>query len=105
MTVTTPTDQPAAPERPVATSGAAAPTQGQIAQLRERIDQIDASMIALWKERAALSQQVGAARVAAGGTRLALSRESEILDKFHRELGSTGTQLGLLILRAGRGPL
>jgi chorismate mutase len=77
----------------------------EIAKLRTRIDEIDSALIALWQERAALSQRVGAARVAAGGTRLALAREREILDKFHRSLGPLGTQLGLLLLRAGRGSL
>lgn len=76
-----------------------------IERWRTRIDEIDAAMISLWQERAAISQQVGAARVAAGGTRLALSREREVLDRFHQELGPIGTQLGLLVLRAGRGPL
>ena len=76
-----------------------------IAQLRARIDEIDAALIALWLERAAISQEVGATRVAAGGTRLVLSREREILDRFSSELGADGTQLALLILRAGRGPL
>lgn len=78
---------------------------GGIAQLRARIDEIDSILVTLWRERAALSRQVGAARVAAGGTRLALAREREILDRFHRALGPIGTELGLLILRAGRGPL
>jgi chorismate mutase len=77
----------------------------QIAALRSRIDEIDALLISLWQERAALSQQVGATRLAAGGTRLVLSREREILDRFRTALGADGTQLGLLILRAGRGPL
>jgi chorismate mutase len=77
----------------------------QIADLRARIDEIDASLIALWQERAALSQQVGATRVAAGGTRLVLSREREILERFASALGADGTQLALLVLRAGRGPL
>ncbi|MGH3682153.1 MAG: chorismate mutase [Natronosporangium sp.] len=77
----------------------------EIAQLRTRIDEIDTALVQLWQERAALSQRVGAARVAAGGTRLALGREREILDRFHRDLGPIGTQLGLLVLRAGRGPL
>lgn len=81
------------------------PAPAEIAQLRARIDEIDATLIALWRERASLSQRVGAVRVASGGTRLALSREREILDHFRQELGSVGTQLGLLILRAGRGPL
>lgn len=80
-------------------------TDERIAALRARIDQIDHALIELWRERAALSQQVGAARVAAGGTRLALAREREVLDRFHSALGPLGTQLGLLLLRAGRGPL
>lgn len=76
-----------------------------IAGLRNRIDEIDAAIIALWQERAAISQEVGKTRVAAGGTRLVLSREREILERFSSELGAEGTQLALLILRAGRGPL
>jgi chorismate mutase len=43
--------------------------------------------------------------MAAGGTRLVLSREREILERFSGQLGPDGTQLALLILRAGRGPL
>ena len=43
-------------------------------------------------------------RVAAGGTRLVLAREQEILARFREALGADGTQLALLILRAGRGP-
>ncbi|MBB5871567.1 chorismate mutase [Allocatelliglobosispora scoriae] len=77
----------------------------EIVALRERIDEIDATIIALWRERAAISQRVGATRVASGGTRLVLSREREILDRFRQELGADGTQLALLILRAGRGAL
>ena len=82
-----------------------ADADSHIAGLRERIDEIDAALVALWKERAAISQEVGKTRVASGGTRLVLSREREILDRFGKELGADGTQLGLLILRAGRGPL
>ena len=33
------------------------------------------------------------------------SREREIVDRFRAALGADGTQLALLILRAGRGPL
>jgi chorismate mutase len=82
-------------------SGAAAAISG----MRERIDEIDNQLISLWLERAELSRQVGATRVASGGTRLVLSREREILDRFRAALGADGTQLGLLVLRAGRGPL
>jgi chorismate mutase len=76
-----------------------------ISELRRRIDEIDSTLISLWQERAAISQEVGATRVASGGTRLVLSREREILDRFRAALGADGTQLALLILRAGRGPL
>jgi chorismate mutase len=77
----------------------------RIRAMRERLDEIDAALIALWQERAGLSQQVGATRVAAGGTRLVLSREREIVDRFRSALGADGTQVALLLLRAGRGPL
>ena len=77
----------------------------RIASLRTRIDEIDAAIIALWKERAEISSEVGKTRMAAGGTRLVLSREREILERFSTQLGPDGTQLALLILRAGRGPL
>ncbi len=80
-------------------------TDAHIGDLRQRIDEIDAALIQLWQERAAISQEVGATRVASGGTRLVLSREREILDRFRTALGADGTQLALLILRAGRGPL
>ncbi|GAB2924875.1 hypothetical protein GCM10027280_10120 [Micromonospora polyrhachis] len=77
----------------------------RIAAIRERIDEIDDALIALWQERASLSRQVGATRMASGGTRLVLSREREIVDRFREALGADGTQLALLLLRAGRGPL
>jgi len=77
----------------------------RIADLRGRLDEIDTAIIALWGERAAISQEIGATRVAAGGTRLVLSREREILERFRAALGEDGTQLALLILRAGRGRL
>jgi chorismate mutase len=77
----------------------------QIAGLRERLDEIDAKIVELWLERAAISQEVGRTRVASGGTRLVLNRENEILERYRAQLGADGVQLALLILRAGRGPL
>jgi chorismate mutase len=96
---------PAASPSGAETGTEAADAAAEILGMRQRIDEIDAALISLWQERAALSRQVGATRVATGGTRLVLSREREILDRFHTALGTDGTQLGLLILRAGRGPL
>lgn len=91
--------------QPSETGTSAPDASSEITNLRSRIDEIDAQLIELWKERAAISQQVGKTRVASGGTRLVLSREREIMDRFRAQLGPDGTQLALLILRAGRGPL
>jgi chorismate mutase len=77
----------------------------RIVAIRERIDEIDQQLIELWQERAGLSQQVGRTRMASGGTRLVLSREQAILERFRSALGADGVQLALLLLRAGRGPL
>jgi chorismate mutase len=77
----------------------------EIRGMRERIDEIDQAIIDLWLERAHLSQQVGKTRMASGGTRLVLSREQEIVERFRSALGADGTQVALMILRAGRGPL
>lgn len=97
--------QPADPAAGADTGTADEEAADRIRGMRERIDEIDHALMALWQERARLSRQVGATRVAAGGTRLVLSREREILDRFRTELGADGTQLALLLLRAGRGPL
>ncbi|WCN84782.1 chorismate mutase [Micromonospora sp. LH3U1] len=96
------------------TAGNAGPAEAQtgteepsaaarIVQIRERIDEIDHALITLWQERAALSQEVGTTRMASGGTRLVLSREREILERFRVALGADGTQLALLLLRAAAG--
>jgi chorismate mutase len=77
----------------------------QISDLRDRIDEIDSQLIELWRERAAISGEVGRVRIASGGTRLVLERERQIVDRFREALGADGVQLALLILRAGRGPL
>jgi chorismate mutase len=81
------------------------PAADEIRAMRIRIDEIDQAIIDLWQERARLSQQVGKTRMASGGTRLVLSREREIVERFRTALGPDGTQLALLLLRSGRGPL
>ncbi|WP_374225301.1 chorismate mutase [Micromonospora sp. C95] len=97
---------PAGPEVGAPATGTAEPdAASRIAEIRVRIDEIDRALIELWQERATLSQEVGATRMASGGTRLVLSREQEILERFRSALGADGTQLALLLLRAGRGPL
>ena len=76
-----------------------------ISALRRRLDEIDQQLIELWRERAAISHEVGATRVAAGGTRLVLARENATLNRFREALRPDGAQLALLVRRAGRGKL
>ncbi|GAA0929381.1 hypothetical protein Vau01_062640 [Virgisporangium aurantiacum] len=105
-----PDDVPEDTDMSTITAGTTGTAEGtaateHIAGLRERLDEIDARIIELWQERAAISQEVGRTRVASGGTRLVLNRENEILERYRSQLGADGVQLALLILRAGRGPL
>ncbi|MFC4337325.1 chorismate mutase [Salininema proteolyticum] len=79
--------------------------QAELEELRGQIDRMDSELIRLWKERAAVSQRIGQIRMANGGTRLVLNRERAILDKYGTALGADGTNIAMLILRAGRGPL
>ncbi len=91
--------------KPMSTGTSDAGASDRIGEMRNRIDEIDQTLIDLWKERAAISGEVGRVRIASGGTRLVLSREREIVDRFREALGADGVQLALLILRAGRGKL
>ena len=87
------------------TGAGGAPAADEIRAMRVRIDEIDQIIIELWQERSRLSQEVGKTRMASGGTRLVLSREREIVERFRKALGPDGTQVALLLLRSGRGPL
>jgi chorismate mutase len=77
----------------------------QIDALRGEIDSCDAQIIELVQRRLAVSQQIGALRSASGGTRLSLSRERQVLDRFRTALGPDGVSLGMMLLRLGRGRL
>ena len=87
---------------PVAVTGAEVE---RIGELRAEIDACDAEIIELVQKRLAISQQIGALRSASGGTRLNLSREQQVLDRFRAALGPDGAALGMLLLRQGRGRL
>ena len=75
-----------------------------IDQLRTEIDELDAQILQLVRRRSEVSRQIGAARIAAGGTRIVHSREMAVLGRY-RELGQEGRELAMLLLRLGRGPL
>jgi chorismate mutase len=77
----------------------------RIGELRAQVDACDAEIIDLVRRRLAISREIGLLRAAAGGTRLSLAREQEILRKFRSALGPDGAALGMMLLRQGRGRL
>ncbi|MGY1811856.1 chorismate mutase [Blastococcus sp. SYSU D00820] len=77
----------------------------RIAALREQIDACDAEIIELVRRRLEVSREIGALRAASGGTRLSLSRESQVIARFRSALGDEGAALGMMLLRQGRGRL
>ena len=87
------------------TDATAATSAERIAQLRTEIDACDAAIIQTVQRRLAISQEIGRLRAAAGGTRLSLAREQQILAMFQDALGPDGAALGMLLLRQGRGRL
>jgi chorismate mutase len=83
----------------------ALPADERIAELRTEIDACDAEIIRLVQRRLSVSSEIGQLRSAAGGTRLSLSREQQVLARFQDALGPEGATLGLMLLRHGRGRL
>jgi chorismate mutase len=76
----------------------------EIADLRKEIDWLDAEIVRLVKRRAEVSQQVGAARMAAGGPRIVVNREMDVLARY-RDLGPEGRKIAMALLELGRGKL
>jgi chorismate mutase len=72
--------------------------------LRLEIDRLDAEILAAVKRRMEVSQEIGRARMASGGTRLVHSREMKVIERYS-ELGQDGKDLAMLLLRMGRGRL
>lgn len=89
---------------PEATSAPDPASPADISALREEIDSLDGQILELIKRRSEVSQRIGAIRRAEGGPRIVLSREQAVLARF-RDLGPEGRELGMLLLRLGRGRL
>jgi len=88
----------------MSTSTEAAPApEAVIAAQRSRIDALDARLIALVRERMAVSESIQQTRIESGGRRVHLSREMEILDHYSTELGAPGRELARTLLRLCRG--
>jgi len=79
-------------------------TDMDIDSLRQEIDRLDAEILAAVKRRTEVSQEIGRARMASGGTRLVHSREMKVIERYSA-LGAEGKDLAMLLLRMGRGRL
>ncbi|MEU0494739.1 chorismate mutase [Mycobacterium sp. NPDC006124] len=75
-----------------------------IDDLRLEIDRLDAEILAAVQRRAEVSQMIGKARMASGGTRLVHSREMKVIERYS-SLGPEGKDLAMILLRLGRGRL
>jgi chorismate mutase len=104
MSVTTPETSPGPAARPGASQDGAVASAAEIDEMRREIDHLDAEILRLVKRRSEVSRRIGAARMAAGGPRIVYSREMAVLARF-RDLGTEGRELGMLLLRLGRGRL
>lgn len=76
-----------------------------VTALRARIDELDRGVLHHIEERRKLSQRIQEARVAAGGVRVELCRERQVLDTYAQALGREGTALATAVLSSCRGPL
>jgi chorismate mutase len=97
----------ATPDQPTeSASSVEQPTSAQpdINELRKEIDYLDAEILRLIKRRTEVSQMIGATRMAAGGTRIVVNREMDVLARY-RDLGPEGRQLAMVLLNLGRGRL
>ncbi|MCH9732841.1 MAG: chorismate mutase [Actinomycetia bacterium] len=75
-----------------------------IGDLRKEIDRLDAAILDAVQRRTEVSQLIGKARMASGGTRLVHSREMKVIERYN-VLGAEGKNLAMLLLRLGRGRL
>ncbi|WP_159233035.1 chorismate mutase [Mycolicibacterium vanbaalenii] len=82
----------------------ATPGASEIDELRQEIDRLDATILEAVKRRTEVSQLIGKARMASGGTRLVHSREMKVIERYS-VLGVEGKNLAMLLLRLGRGRL
>jgi chorismate mutase len=72
--------------------------------LRQEIDDLDAELLRMVKRRVEISKIIGAARMAAGGTRIVHNREIDVINRY-KDLGPEGRDLAMILLKLGRGHL
>ena len=79
------------------------PTPAGVHSGRAQIDDLDARILALITERVNTAAGIQAARIADGGRRLDLKRETEIIARYRAALGRPGVTVALAVLELCRG--
>lgn len=103
MIETTETTKTAEPPEQAGPSTPTASPDEVIAATRARIDDVDRRIIALITERVALSQEVQRTRIAAGGRRVQLTREMEVISRYREALDKPGREVAMALLELCRG--
>ena len=79
------------------------PTPAGVLTGRAQIDDLDARILALINERVLTAAGIQASRIAEGGRRLDLKRESEIIARYRESLGRPGVGIAMAVLELCRG--
>lgn len=79
------------------------PTPAGVRSGRALIDDLDARILALITERMTTAAGIQAARIADGGRRLDLKRETEIIARYRGALGRPGVTVAMAVLELCRG--
>jgi len=79
------------------------PTPAGVRSGRAEIDDLDARILALITERVNTAAEIQAARIADGGRRLDLKRETEIIARYRGALGRPGVTVAMAVLELCRG--
>jgi len=89
-------------ENTVITENTAA-TETTVEGGRASIDALDEQIAQLVLRRNEVSRQIQAARLAEGGRRVDLRRETEVIGRYTAALGRPGTTIAMALLELGRG--
>lgn len=79
------------------------PRSDAVALGRTRIDEIDAALLDLVRQRLAVSREIQQARMAAGGPQIVHAREGVVVERWGAELGAPGRRIALSLLELSRG--
>jgi chorismate mutase len=73
----------------------------EVEGLQLHLDRLDAELLSLIRRRTAMAQQLGAARVRAGGPRFVHDHELAVV-RSYQQLGPAGRDLATILVKLGR---